>query len=195
MEQHGTNQWYTFFRLLAFSGIRNGEAIVLTWNDISFKNKTITISKTLARGLNNKPMVDTPKTLTSNRTITLDDRTMQALKRWKVEQAKALLAFGYNATSKGQLVFCNLKKNKILFEHSPQAYYKKFCKRHGLRIIKIHGFRHTHATIALESGVPIKTLQDRLGHSDIKTTMNTYAHITEVSRVNAVQLLSTYADF
>lgn len=59
---------------------------------------------------------------------------------------------------------------------------RKICKKHKFKEIKIHGFRHTHCSLLFESGFTIQEVQDRLGHSDLKTTMSIYAHVTEKQR-------------
>ncbi|MGC2996169.1 MULTISPECIES: site-specific integrase [Enterococcus] len=71
---------YTFFSLLAFTGVRKGEALVLTWRDIDFKKKTISVTKTQAVGKNGKLLVQTPKTKASNRVVSIDDHTLDILK-------------------------------------------------------------------------------------------------------------------
>lgn len=71
---------YTFFSLLAFTGVRKGGALVLTWRDIDFKKKTISVTKTQAVGKNGKLLVQTPKTKASNRVVSIDDHTLDILK-------------------------------------------------------------------------------------------------------------------
>lgn len=192
LEQHATPQWYTFFRLLAFSGMRKGEALSLTWEDIDFTAKTIRITKTLTTGLNNVPIIQTAKTKTSKRKIQIDDATLSVLKRWKKLQAEQLLANGFNAMNDKQLVFCKMKKNILLYENEPYVFFSRFCKEHGLKRIKIHGFRHTHATLLLESGASMKVVQKRLGHTNIATTMNIYAHITQQMQDESVKNFSKH---
>uniref|UniRef100_UPI00398780AC tyrosine-type recombinase/integrase n=1 Tax=Granulicatella adiacens TaxID=46124 RepID=UPI00398780AC len=61
--------------------------------------------------------------------------------------------------------------------------------------MSIHGFMHTHCSLHFESGVPMKDVQERLGHSDIQTTMNIYTHVTENSRENSAKLFANYVGF
>lgn len=179
IKQDTSIEWLSFFRLLAFTGMRKGECLALTWNDIDLTNQTVTVNKTLAVGMNSKQIVQTPKTLESYRTITLDDNTVSWLKKWKIEQAKALLKFGHNAMSENQLVYCQCSKNKVYCLGKPATMLKQVCKKRNFKIINIHGFRHTHASLLFESGATMEVVRDRLGHTDIQTTVNIYTHVTQ----------------
>lgn len=171
-------RWKTLLRLLAYSGFRKGEALALNWNDINFKKATVSISKTLTIGLENKLIVQPPKTKKSKRTISMDPGTMEMLREWKRVQAEEMLGLGFNVNKPDQLVFTNFK-NKFVNPQKVGQIMEKYCQRAGVKIITPHGLRHTHCSILFESGATLKDVQDRLGHSDIKTTMNIYAHVTE----------------
>ena len=85
---------------------------------------------------------------------------------------------GHNTSNKSQCLFTNLRTNKRLQVQHPNKAMDKICKNITLKI-KIHGFRHTHCSLLFEAGLSIQEVQDRLGHGDINTTMDVYAHITE----------------
>ncbi len=165
---------YTLFRLLAFSGMRIGECLALTWHDLNYKNNTIAINKTLAR-TKNGIKIQTPKTKSSNRVISLDTETMQVLKMWQLEQRKQLLKLGINSMNKQQLIFSNTK-NKFIIIPTVRLAIKQIAKKAGIYPITTHGFRHTHATLLFASGMDIKQVQARLGHSNVQTTLNIYTH-------------------
>ncbi len=165
---------YTLFRLLAFSGIRIGECLALTWHDLNYKNNTIAINKTLAR-TKNGIKIQTPKTKASNRVISLDTETIQILKSWQLEQRKQLLKLGINAMNKHQLIFSN-SKNSFIIVPTVRLAIKQIAKKAGIYPITTHGFRHTHATLLFASGMDIKQVQARLGHSNVQTTLNIYTH-------------------
>ena len=165
---------YAIFRLLAFSGIRAGECSALTWHDLDYKNNTIAINKTLAmteQGFE----IQTPKTKSSIRKISLDNETIQVLKMWQLEQRKQLLRLGINAMNKQQLIFSN-KNNSFIANPTLRLLIKEIAKKAGLYPITTHGFRHTHATLLFASGMDIKQVQARLGHSNVQTTLNIYTH-------------------
>ena len=165
---------YTLFRLLAYSGMRVGECLALTWHDLDFKNNTIAINKTLAtteKGFE----IQTPKTKASIREISLDNETIQILKSWQLEQRKQLLKLGINSMNKHQLIFSN-NKNDFIGNSTIRKYLKQISKKAGIHLITSHGFRHTHATLLFASGMDIKQVQARLGHSNVQTTLNIYTH-------------------
>lgn len=186
--------WPTLFRLLAFSGMRKGEALALTWNDIDFQNGTVLINKTIARGLGNRLIIQTPKTATSKRTNALDPVTLSMLKTWRKRQATDFLKLGFNTMSAEQLIFPNTN-NELMIPTKPDQKLDRIIKKNGLKRITVHGFRHTHVSLLLESGVSIKEVQDRIGHSDIKITMNTYAHVTEKAKEKAAEKFAAYVNF
>lgn len=165
---------YTIFRLLAYSGIRIGECLALTWHDLDYKNNTITINKTLAR-TDKGITIQTPKTKASNRVISLDVETIQILKSWQLEQRKQLLKIGINSMNKHQLIF-NSNKNSFIFSSVITYDIKQIAKKAGIHPITSHGFRHTHATLLFASGMDIKQVQARLGRSKVQTTLDVYTH-------------------
>jgi integrase len=179
-------QPYMFLWLLAYTGMRKGEAIALRWSDISFTGETIAISRTYSRGDNNRPMVSSPKTTKSKRVIDLDPTTISLLKHWKITQAKQNLYLGVRTKGNGHLVF-NSSKGKMIPDSKPRAWLhqaiarinKELPANQQLQPIKIHALRHTHASLLFEAGVDIKDVSERLGHSDIQTTLNIYTHVTE----------------
>ena len=133
------------------TGLRIGEVLALTPDDVDFKNKTISVSKTkLSNG-----KLSSPKTLSSIRTIEISDFI-----------AKLLLDY--------------ISSNKFIFKIT----YLTIANL--LRILNIHThiFRHTHVALLIEQNVPIKVISQRLGHSDIKTTLSIYTHVTENMKVN-----------
>lgn len=188
-----SKKWFTFFRLLAFSGCRKGEALALTWSDINFKSDSITVNKTLTIGMDNKPVVQSPKTKLSRRVLSMDPRTMQVLKEWKAEQAKMMIQFGFNTKGSEQLVFTNLQ-NKHINPQKVGQILEKYARAAGLRVITPHGFRHTHCSLLFESGASIKEVQDRLGHADIHSTMNIYAHVTEKKKDETAVKFANYME-
>ena len=192
LEKDATNEWFTFFRLLAYTGIRKGECLALTWNDIDFKNNTLTVNKTISVGLNNKQIIQDPKSFNSFRTISIDTKTMTILKKWKTEQASMLLKFGHNSMNKNQLLFSTASRNKMYTLSKPRTILKKVCDKNNFKFIHIHGFRHTHASLLFESGVTMESVKERLGHSDIQTTVNIYTHITQKNKDKTAKKFANY---
>lgn len=189
-----TRKWEAFFRILAFTGLRRGEALALTWDDIDTNQGLLTVNKAVKRGEKGQ-YVGSTKNESSVRTITIDDNTIKILKAWKAEQAKTLIGFGFNAIQPNQYIFSKWKDNTPLNTMAPRNALVKICNRFDLPMMNIHGFRHTHCSLLFEAGVPMKDVMERLGHSDIQTTMNIYTHVTKSSRDNSAQMFAKYVDF
>ena len=171
-------KYFMFFRLLAYSGMRKGECLALKWSDIDFKNKTININKSLASGVKNRLYLSPCKNKSSVRLLDMDAQTMNYLKEWHTKQQKEMLKLGMNFLSNDNLVFANTKGTYTVLS-KPQRWDDAICKEYGLRHIKVHGFRHTHASLLFDAGVSMKDVKERLGHSNITTTMNIYTHVTK----------------
>lgn len=183
-----------FFRLLAFTGIRKGEALSLTWNDVDFKNKQLIINKTAALNEKNKVVATTPKTPSSNRTISLDGKTIEILEQYRKNQREYLLAYGQNALQPNQLVFASKNNNYIALTRFNDI-LARICELHDLPHLNIHGFRHTHCSLLFEAGLSVKEVQDRLGHSDVQTTLNIYTHVTKKQKDVVAEKFSNYVNF
>ena len=184
------NRDYTLFRLLAFSGCRIGEILALTWDNINFKTNEMTIKKTVARS-DKHYISETPKTKKSNRIIYLDEKTIKQLKFWKLEQRKYLFQLGF---TKVDYLFTN-DENNFTINQSVTERYNIYRERAGLPYIGLHGFRHTHASMLYEAGADHKEVQERMGHANIKTTMDTYTHITNSKKEETTQKLTNYINF
>lgn len=187
--------YYPFFRLLAYSGMRSGEISALNWSDIDFDEHTLSITKTVSRGLRkNLNFITKPKTKKSTRTIFIDDETLQVLKTWKTTQAKMLLAKGINALSDSQLIFPK-RNNQIAGTTSANSRLRVLYNQNpDLRRISIHGFRHTHATLLLEAGLNIKDVQERLGHKNVQVTLDIYSHVTQQKKQKTAEKFADYLE-
>ena len=211
-----TTDYYLPLMIGFYTGCRIGEVLSLTWADIDFKNKTISINKSLIFNDDNKQWYFGPtKTFTSNRTIKIGDTLINILKKFKKKQMENKLKYGeyYKIIySKEELV--NNKKLKrlyVLYASIPSGDLKQeslICSRidgnllttNGMKYVskvvnyelnidfKFHSLRHTHATLLIQNGANIKDVQTRLGHASIETTLDTYTHPTENSSKNTVNL-------
>lgn len=173
--------------LLAYTVMRKGELGGLYWSDVDFKSKTIRIGKNLAY-VNKSYKTYDPKTRKFNRVIKIHDVTVNILKQWKKKQAEELLAYGINPNQKEQWVFSMFYADKINAPIHPETTNNIISKvlkiNRQLPHITPHGFRHTHASILIESATEIKEIQERLGHASISITGDTYGHLTEKAKEN-----------
>lgn len=167
------------FRLLAFTGARKGEVLALEWKD--WTDNTLDINKAITRGFAGE-YVGPTKTKNSIRLISLDPKTIELLKEWK------------ECNSGSTYIFEN-ELGKPIPSTLPRKWLLQIVKETDVRPIKIHGFRHTHASLCFEAGMTLKQVQHRLGHSDLKTTMNVYTHITKQAKDDIGEKFANYIDF
>src|SRR5690606_27329516 len=177
--------------LLARTGLRIGEALALTWDDIDLEKGTLSVDKTLVYPLNSTPYVSTPKSKTSIRTIKLDTTTVKLLKKHKVNQNEVILMYTSYKGSKDGLVF-HQHDGRWLRTNVVREYFKEVCKRAGVPDLSPHALRHTHAVHLLEAGANIKYVSERLGHASIKITADTYLHVTKKIEQDALDLYASY---
>ncbi|MDT1958678.1 site-specific integrase [Carnobacterium divergens] len=162
---------YTFFRVLAFIGLRKGEAIIQ----------------------------DT-KTESSNQTVKADQQTMTILKEWKNHILQEKFRLGIRQENFNEnVVFCNSvldRKNPYLYKSYANNVLKK-VKRHfpNMKIIKVHDFRKTNASLLFESGASIKDVSQRLGHKSTKVTTDIYVMVTQSKQDETAEHFSEYMAF
>ncbi|MGE7923336.1 tyrosine-type recombinase/integrase [Viridibacillus arvi] len=184
---------YALLRLLIFTGMRKGELIVLTWSDIDFAKKSLSIHEAYSFSKYNKGKnVGRPKGKLS-RIITLDDRTLGILEQWQQEQLLRLAQIGILADSaENQLIFSN-SVNNYLKQDYPNQIIRPILSKLNLKYITVHGLRHTHATLLTEAGASLIGIQQRLGHSEKKNTTNGYyVHVTEIIKQKTLNSLLDY---
>lgn len=184
---HMDSQNFILFYMLIFTGMRKGELLALHWRDIDLANRTILIHQTIFFK-ENKEILQRVKTYQS-RTISIDPTTVKVLQKWRIQQKEYLLSKGSNNESDALL--CRADMRHLRLAH-PNDVLKSFIKKHNLHSITVHGLRHTHASILFEAGATIKEVQDRLGHRDIKTTMDIYTHVTNAVKEQTAEKFSQY---
>ena len=183
---------FTLLRLLAFTGMRKSEALALTWKDLNLKDNELSISKAIGRGKSAKLYLKSTKT-GSSRVIKIDDATNAILKTWKKIQKHEYFILGHNTMATNQLIFSNTN-NEYIQPVQIQKWMYSVQKKHSLMKITPHGLRHTHCSLLFEAGASLKEVQDRLGHSDVKTTMDIYTHVTKKAKEGAIQKFATYLE-
>ena len=172
----------TLYKFLLATGCRINEALALSWSDIDLDNAVVHVTKTLNRDLE----INSPKSKASYRDIDIDQATVSMLKQYKLRQTKEAWKIGQRES----VVFSD-----FIHEYTSIVKLKKRLLTHFKRAdvpnIGFHGFRHTHASLLLNSGIPYKELQHRLGHSQISMTMDTYSHLSKENAKKAVSFYET----
>ncbi|WP_312128497.1 tyrosine-type recombinase/integrase [Lysinibacillus capsici] len=189
-EQQDNLMVYTIFHVLSYSGMRKGEVLALTWNDINFERSDIRINKAISRGKDCQLYLKTTKNGVV-RTIKMDETSMSLLLKWKFQQSKIYLEKGINTSNKKQLVFSN-KHNRFIQPVQTQKWLHKVIDKYKLQPITTHGLRHTHCSLLFEAGASIKEVQERLGHTDVKTTMDIYTHVTKKTKASTIEKFDAY---
>lgn len=167
------------FTTLAYTGLRIGELLALKWTDFDEKKESLRVTKTLYNPSNNIKEYEllTPKTSGSIRTIRIDERLVKMLKRHAIKQKEIKLQKGVMYVD-NQFIFARNDGHPQL-RKVVETRLKRLLKKVGIeKNITPHSFRHTHTSLLIEAGVGVKEIQQRLGHTDINTTMNIYAHMT-----------------
>ena len=182
--------FFPLVHLMAYTGLRQGEALALKWSDIDFENKKITVDKTAVR-IKEKQSLQTPKTKNSKRVISIDSATLSILKSWKKDQIKIYFKNGKHFEDDENFIFTN-QRGEWVHIHNFIRYFKRFIADHKLKPITPHGLRHTHASLLFSAGVEPKNISDRLGHSTVQITLDLYTHITEEQRTDTVEKLLEY---
>ena len=161
------------FTVLFFTGLRLGEALALTWKDIDFSSNTIHITKSVYvnKGISH---ISTTKTKAGTRRIIINKKLSQELQYWQQQQKHLLEQF--TSDSMSLQVFqsspITITKNAI------EKQYKKILDRDNtLKKIRIHDFRHSHASLLINQGEDYLVVKERLGHASITTTIDTYSHL------------------
>ncbi|NQW98335.1 site-specific integrase [Bacillus stratosphericus] len=179
------------FTTLAYTGLRIGELLALKWTDFDEERGSLRVTKTLYNPSNNikEYQLLTPKTTGSIRTIRIDEKLIRMLKRHEIKQKEIKLQKGSVYTD-NQFIFARDDGHPQL-RKVVETRLKRLLKKAGIKKnITPHSFRHTHTSLLIEAGVGVKEIQQRLGHTDINTTMNIYAHMTANMEEKASQQFS-----
>lgn len=178
-EAHCSPMKHTFFSLLAHCGLRRGEAFALTWKDIDFEKKLIHVTKSAAYVKGKNMYIKNTKNYVS-RKINVDDATIKLLIEWKSMQQQHLQIQGLPfKKDHEQLVFQN-SKNELINPSQTSEWLTSLYKKCDFKKITVHGLRHTHCTLGLQSrAFSVEEMMNRLGHKDIQMTMLVYTHVTE----------------
>lgn len=172
------NSYNFIIYLSAMTGLRFAEVLGLTFEDIDFENKQISINKTWDYKYHTG--YKKTKNLDSIRTIDVDKNTLKIIKTvCRIRKFKKPLQ-----------QICIDKNNKLPVSSTINRYLVKLCKKLSINLISFHGLRHTHASILLFKGVNILSVSKRLGHKDVTTTQSVYLHIIKEMEERETKLVT-----
>jgi integrase len=172
-------------------GLRRGEALGLKWVDLDLDAGRLTVLRSLQRVAGKLQLVET-KTNSGRRTITLPQIALRALREHRRRQSQERLIAG-SEWNDGGLVFTGYRGTPL----EPMTLRRDFCRvlaKAGLPAMRLHDLRHSAASLMLTLGVPLKTIQEVLGHSSIGVTAGFYAHLGEQLKQQAADAMDAALD-
>ena len=181
-------KWKTLIHLLLITGARRGEILGLKWDKVDFAGNRIYICNSVLYSADVGIYETTPKTERSKRYITLPVESMQLLREYRVWQIERRLQLGGYYQDRGFLF--TQEDGGPMHPDSVTDWLNKFSIRHGLPHINAHAFRHTMASMLYFNGVDSVSISKRLGHAQVSTTANIYAHVMEQADQRNADILS-----
>lgn len=179
LDHAASDRLYALYHLLAFRGLRRGEAVGLPWSEVDLGSRNLMVSEQIVQ-LGYRTETGPPKSGNS-RAVALDDDSVAVLRAHKARQAAERLAWGAAWVESG-LVFTR-NNGSALHPEYVTRHFEALARKAGLPPIRLHDLRHGAATLALAGGADLKTVSEMLGHSTITITADTYATVlSEVSR-------------
>ena len=195
LEASKDHPYSLLIQMTAFYGLRRSEALGLKWDAIDFEQGTIsvkrTVTSTIIDGKYQEFEQQSAKTKSSLRTLPLIGSFREYFMQVKEAQElnKQVCGNCYNYEYNG-FVFVDELGERMRVEYLTNA-FPKFLESHGLRRMRFHDLRHSCASLLLANGVPLKHIQEWLGHSDFTTTANIYAHLDYKSKITSAQAMET----
>jgi integrase len=189
------------FYMALSTGLRLGELLALTWNDIDLSTAEVSVDKSVKLvGIPDKEgnkeyktIVQEPKTKSSIRTVPIPDVALNVLKQHKKLQLEERVKAG-EVYINNNIVFAN-PIGGYTNESNLRRKYKRLLAEAKIKEVKFHSLRHTYATTLFIKDVSPKVVQALMGHSDISTTLNVYTHTNKDIKVEAVQKLNEVFNF
>lgn len=174
----GDQQLHALWMLLLTAGLRPQEALALRWDDVDEANATVRIVRALKKVDTSRWEVGEVKTQAGKRTLPVPAEAIEALKAHRLRQTADILKIGPRYTRQGYIFACK-KRNPGNHLDIPtvRRWWKKALADAGLPVMTLYATRHSHATALLSQGVNPKVAAERLGHSNVKVTLDVYSHV------------------
>ncbi|AUM64271.1 site-specific integrase [Brevibacillus laterosporus] len=190
--------FHVAFQIGLHTGVRVGEGCGLQWDQIDFEEKTMEINQQLV-GIKDQKTGKTnwslgpPKSKASYRTIPISNALVEILRKERLRQKQNRIKYGefYLKSDLGDFV-CIKESGEIITPSVAKYHTRKACEALDIKF-NYHSLRHTHATMLIERGMPIKTVQKRLGHSRSAITEDRYVHLTQKMARDAADIFDSIA--
>jgi len=170
-------KWRMLVHLMLVTGARRGEILGLKWENVDFDNSRIYICRSISYTPDRGVYESTPKTASSKRYVSLPQETMQMLKQYRTWQRGEMLRLGEYYRRQGYVF--SQDNGAPMHPDSVTTWHDRFSRRYGLPHITPHALRHTMTSLLIFNGVDIVSTAKRLGHSQVSTTSDIYAHVIE----------------
>lgn len=182
-------KYVCFYTLAVYIGFRLGEILGLEWKDVNFETNVISVNRTcLYSKAKGGLYTETPKTQQSRRSLKVPHGVIDVLLRWKELQNVQRQRIGSKWIETDRIF---TKWNGLTLDRSaPGYFYKQFCERTGMRYVTTHSMRHLNASLLINAGVDVKTVQSCLGHSTATTTLQIYAHSFQTAQAAAMEAVA-----
>ncbi len=175
LEMARNTEYYSLFYTLLFTGCRRSEALALRWSDLDLLLCQLSVTRSM-QFVDNKVTFKQPKTVKSRRLIALSPSTVEVLQEHWDAQKRMRQSLDLPLVTDNDLVFSHWDGRPLLPNSVTHA-WMKLVRRCGLKGIRLHDARHTHASLLLKQGVHPKIVQERLGHAGIAVTLDLYSHV------------------
>jgi len=177
LEMAKSTPYYALFYTALFTGLRRSEVLALRWSDVDLLLCQLSVTRTIHQLHTREIFYGRPKTGKGKRLVSLSPSNTIVLREQREAQEQQRQSLGIKI-SDNDLVFCKYDGKPFLPDSITQA-WRKLAHRCGLQGIRLHDARHTHASLMLKQGVHPKIVQERLGHTSISITLDTYSHVVQ----------------
>lgn len=190
--QNESPHWRVMITLALSTGLRRGELLALEWEHIDLKEGTIQVKQSYGRGKEGRRILKDPKSANSKRIIHLSSSVVELMKSYRVlHKRERMKVLDMLVEREHEFIFCNIDGTPF-YPTTPTTWWKRFTTRNKIRFIRFHDLRHTSATLLINQGVHPKIISERLGHSNIRITMDTYGHALKSADKEAANKLDKF---
>ena len=172
--------------LCTMVGLRRDELLALRWKNIDFQNKLLNIRSNMVRGEKDY-VIKSPKTEAGIRDIRIGDEVIAILRKEKAKYATDMFSYGAGFQNLGFVI--RQEDGSPIRPDSMSQKWRRFLESNNLPSIRFHDLRHSNATALIQAGVNPRVVQQRLGHSDVNITLNTYTHVLPEMDMEAAEKL------